>query len=346
MTGSEFYEAPLEEQTERMTAFARTALARWPGSWGEPKLIKFRENAVFAVADETGRRVVLRIHRHEYHTDSELLSELQWMQALRGAGVIAPEVVPSRAGSNFETVASPEIPESRQVDILSWVPGRPVGAVEDMADVDAATLEPIYRRIGELAALVHHQAKSWRLPEGFTRHAWDEAGLIGPEPFWGRFMELAALTEAQRSVLRRACDRASGDLARIGQGSDCYGLIHADMVPENVFVDEDRLGLIDFDDAGFGWHMFELATALLFYLDHPGYDRIRDALFSGYEAARPGCVDGTQLPLFLFLRSTTYLGWVHTRSETPTARELTPYVVELALRAAEDYLSTDAAAAS
>ena len=29
-------------------------------------------------------------------------------------------------------------------------------------------------------------------------------------------------------------------------------------------VQGDRIKLIDFDDAGFGWHLFELATALYF----------------------------------------------------------------------------------
>ena len=46
-----------------------------------------------------------------------------------------------------------------------------------------------------------------------------------------------------------------------------------------------------------------------------------------------------QLPLFFLARSFTYLGWVHTRSETRTAKELTPVLVEKACGLARDYLA-------
>ena len=41
-----------------------------------------------------------------------------------------------------------------------------------------------------------------------------------------------------------------------------YSVIHADMHPGNIVVDGDRLTVIDFDDAGFGWHQYDIATAL------------------------------------------------------------------------------------
>jgi hypothetical protein len=46
--------------------------------------------------------------------------------------------------------------------------------------------------------------------------------------------------------------------------------------------------------------------------------------------------------MFLAARGTTYLGWVHTRQETETARELTPMLVELFCATARDYLNTQA----
>ena len=43
-------------------------------------------------------------------------------------------------------------------------------------------------------------------------------------------------------------------------------------------------------------------------------------------------------PLFLFLRSTTYLGWVQTRPETQTAKELGPFLIDRACLVARRYL--------
>ena len=40
-----------------------------------------------------------------------------------------------------------------------------------------------------------------------------------------------------------------------------YSMIHADMHPGNVLVDGDRLTVIDFDDAAWGWHAYDIAVA-------------------------------------------------------------------------------------
>ena len=103
-----------------------------------------------------------------------------------------------------------------------------------------------------------------------------------------------------------------------------YGLIHADLVRENVLVDGAHLNLIDFDDAGFGWRMFDIATALHKNRDEPDYPALADALVTGYRAVRPlGEDDLAQMDLFMVIRSFTYLGWIQIRkNETGSARRL------------------------
>lgn len=335
----DFYMQGAEVQAERMLDLARTAVTRWSGEFSDLSLVKYRENAVFSVKDGSGRRYALRVHRSEYHTDSELLSELQWMDAMRREGIATPPVIPSADGSLFVVVAHPAIPEPRQVDMLGWLDGEPVGAIEEQQASDAEDVHALYQRIGRLAGELHNRTVEWPLPAGFTRHAWDADGLLGQQPFWGRFLDLPALGGAGRELIQRACLKAGRDLSDFGISEANYGLIHADFVPENLLQDGDRLLLIDFDDSGFGWHMFELATALYFHVEDPHFETMRNAVVKGYRSIRPlSDGDWAQLPLFLFLRSLTYLGWVHTRHETETARSLTPMFVERTEKLARDYL--------
>lgn len=336
---TDFYSLPVDEQAERMTDLARDALRFWDGDFDQLKLVKYRENAVFSAVRPDGKRVALRVHRHAYHSDDELRSELQWMQALDRTGIAVPETIAAAAGEPFVVVSTSDIPEPRQVDMLGWLDGRPVGAIESVQSADAETLAAVYFEAGRLAAQLHNQATSWQPPASFTRHAWDAEGLVGDQPFWGRFWELDLLSQEQVELIQRARVKARQDLEAFGQTRQNYSLIHADLVPENLLQENGRLKLIDFDDAGFGWHMFELVTALYFHLDAPYYDSIRSALFAGYRTERQlGMDDEAKLPLFLFLRSTTYLGWVHTRSETETARELGPMIVERTRALAVVYL--------
>ena len=103
------------------------------------------------------------------------------------------------------------------------------------------------------------------------------------------------------------------------------------MVPENLLIEGNRVQVIDFDDAGFGWHLFELATSLYFITGESIYPAARDALIRGYRSERPLAEDELDwLPLFLAARGTTYFGWVHTRQGSETAREMTPFLIERA----------------
>lgn len=325
---------------EVMQALARAALERWDLPVTGIAPIKVRENAVFRVDLVGGGRAVLRVHRDGYHSDSELESEFAWLRALETGGIEVPRVIASRLGREFEIVSCPGVEGTRQIDVFEWIDGHQLGSVESGVGSDEAAVAAQYEQIGILAARMHNQTSAWPPPPGFQRHSWDAAGLMGERPLWGRFWELEALTRGERDTLCEVRAAIAEDLGAYGAGSDRYGLIHADLVPENVLIDGERLCVIDFDDAGFGWHLFELATSLYFIAADKVYPAARDALVRGYRRERPLSDEAlARLPLFLAARGTTYLGWVHTRPGTETARELTPFLVERACAAAVEYLA-------
>lgn len=337
---SDFYALSPAAQAERLGTLAQAALPHWDFGAASLKLIKFRENAVFEVTAGAGRRYALRIHRAGYHSDAELRSELEWMRALQASGFDVPQIVPDRSGALFLNVRHEGVPEPRQVDVFEWIDGAQLGSVAGAGPADGAALMPTFHAIGALAARLHNQATHWPLPPGFTRHAWDAQGLVGEQPFWGRFWDLAALAPAERALLMRVRDRLRHDLGALARPPATYGLIHADFAPENLLLDGDRVRLIDFDDAGFGWHLFEIATSIYFHIGQPYFGAIRAATVAGYrsERALPDA-ELALLSMFLCARGCTYLGWVHTRNETETARELTPMLIELACSVARDYLN-------
>lgn len=327
-----------EEQLERMRRIADDALRHWNLGGARLDLLKHRENAVFR-ASTGDQRFALRVHRPGYHGDDALRSELQWMDALGEAGIDVPRIVLTDEGKLFATVPAPDMPAPVQVDLFEWIDGRQLGSVEAGVAGGGGAVHVHYRQLGQLAAAVHNQAERWMPPPSFVRHAWDEEGLAGEQPFWGRFLELEYLTREQRKLLAAARDRVYRALGALPKDPAGYTMIHADFTPENLLVQGERVRLIDFDDAGFGWHLFELVTPLFFLMDEPYFELARDALISGYRQKRR--LDEEQLlhlPLFFLARSFTYLSWVHSRPETATAQELTPMLVESSCALAEEYL--------
>jgi Ser/Thr protein kinase RdoA (MazF antagonist) len=343
-TSTDFYHLDAPSQAACMQQLALAALPHWEIRPAEVSLIKYRENAVFKITAEDGRHYALRIHRHAYHTDQELLSELQWIAALANGGLEVTPLLPACTGALFVTVSVDAVPEPRQVDLFAWVNGRQLGSVEAGIAVDSEAVHHIYRTIGTLAARVHNHASDWMPPAGFTRHAWDAEGLAGATPFWGKFWELRLLTDDQRELLCRARDRVYGDLqayASVPENRQRYSMIHADFCAENLMVEEGCVRLIDFDDAGFGWHLFELATAMYFEIGEDHYEEAFQALIEGYREYRSLPDEQVaQLPLFFLARSFTYLGWIHTRQETETAKTLGPLLIVKACALANDYLKS------
>ena len=322
---------------------ALVALKNWRVEPQEIQLIKFRENAVFKILTRETDRYALRIHRGGYHSDNELRSELQWMTALQAQGIDVPTIVPLPDHGFFSSVHVDGLIAPLQVDLFEWIDGVQLGTSENGLGNDLDNIEGTYRTVGEIAARLHNQATTWKIPEGFSRHAWDMPGLVGEAPFWGRFWEFSGLSHEQRELLLAAREIVRHEMVDLAEGADLskhYSLIHADFVPENLFVADGKIRLLDFDDAGFGWHLFELATALYFIQEDPNFETAKAALIAGYREYRElPDVMLSRLPVFMIARGFTYLGWVHTRPESEEGKALAPYLTRLACKLAERFVN-------
>ena len=337
MTG--FYSLPLAERAERLQALATAALARWGLRDCEPEVLKVRENAVFRVRTVEGDAAVLRVHRHGYHSDAALRSELAWLEALNAGGIAVPAVIPSAVGEAFEIVQGAGVPEPRQVDMLTWMPGVPIGTIEEGLNPQIADVPAVFEAVGRLAARLHNQTEAWPQPPGFVRHAWDREGLVGPEPLWGRFWEAHVLGAEERRLIDRARAQVNDDLTAYGRPPRRYGLIHADLNLDNMLFDGERVIILDFDDCGFGWHHFDLSTVWTLFHGSDLAEAMRAGVVEGYRRERDlPDEELAHMPLFELGRAFSYLGWVHTRSETASAQALVQEVAKLVCTLAEAYL--------
>ena len=311
-----------------MLDLAHKAAALWGLGDVPITLAAQRENVVFRVASPDGDRA-LRFHRPGYRSEAELISELQWMEMLDQGGVSVPAPISARDERLIQQVSE------YLVDVLKWLPGAPLGKAGELAGVEDRV--GFCRDLGAQMALMHGLCDAWDTPDGFTRPSWNRDGLLGEAPLWGRFWDHPHLSEDQRALLLEVRVQADQALSRIEDSAD-YGLIHADLLSENMLFDGTRLSFIDFDDGGFGFRDFELATFLMRYVDAPDYEDLRAALCAGYAARRD--VKQDALDLFILLRALTYPGWIMDRMEEPGATERSERAVNTAITLARQWLTT------
>ena len=314
------------------TPAARIALESFPIDASELTLVSLSENVTFRVVDRRdGAAYVLRLHRPGYHTLRELESEHDWMRALADTGIDVPMAVSARDGRGYVPVKIPATGEQRFAGMAGWTEGRLLSHVLAETD-DDRVVEDYFAQLGAITAAMHIQASAWQPPPGFERHALDSDGLMGPAPHWGPFWEHRSLTAAERGLLLDVRDRMHEKLSRLSRDPSVYSLIHADMHPGNILIAGDRLTVIDFDDAGFGWHAYDIAVVLTYWQSRPNAAEIERAFLDGYRAKRPVPDEAlASIQMFRLIRWMASIGWFHQRPElepSPVFEERKAWVLE------------------
>lgn len=321
---------------DALEARAKEAIAHWGLVDAQPVLLKYRENAVFRIVLANGEPAALRLHRPDYHDEAALRSELQWMTALRDGGLEVPSAIPAPDGRLLVHLGPTDSFAGQHADIVSWMHGMPLGESGVPLAHGPEDQVAIFHALGAMMAEMHDLADRWPIPSGFKRAAWDVDGLLGESPVWGRFWDCEGLSADRKIALCDLRFRLRRLLDAIPPAEFDYGLIHADLVRENVLVRDDGLAFIDFDDAGPGFRLFDIATALLKNGNEPHYEAIERSLIAGYRSKRPLAEAAlSALPIFMTLRSLTYIGWFAARPELPGAAARIKRYADESLRLAQ-----------
>jgi Ser/Thr protein kinase RdoA (MazF antagonist) len=321
---------------DQVAACARAALRRHgchPGASAE--LLTVSENATFLVSDPDAGRSVLRVHRLGYHTEQEISSELAWMDALRAeAGVRTPRVLPAADGQRVVTVSGGAAP--RHCVRFEFLPGTEPGG-----EPGGRLTGRHFEELGEITARMHRHARTWPRPPWFTRFHWDYPAAFGAQARWGRWQDGVGVGPAERRVLGRLDEVLRRRLTAFGQGPERYGLVHADTRLANLLVHGGSVAVIDFDDCGFGWYLYDLGSAVSFFEHSPDVPALIDSWLTGYR--RAGALpagDEAEIWTFILVRRLLLVAWIGSHRGVGFAAELGAGYTRDSCDLAESYLST------
>ena len=77
--------------------------------------------------------------------------------------------------------------------------------------------------------------------------------------------------------------------------------------------------MIDFDDCGFCWFLYDFATTVSFFEDHPQVPELKDAWVEGYRSVAPlAAADEAELDTFVMLRRLLLVAWIGSHHEFAT----------------------------
>ncbi len=291
------------------------------------RLLRQGNNTVFEVA-AGGERFVLRVHRPGYRSTSQIESELRILSAIAGRlqqhAVRTPVPVAARDGRWTVSVPDPAVPGPGDgplvCDLLTWVDGRvlrPKRGLGERASHD----------IGRGLALLHAALDEADLGE-VDRPRWDLDGLVSDASHHGTG-GLSSLRErlpdADRERVDDVIELAADTLDLLEEEDYPTGIIHGDFILLNCHLVREHhgwsVGIIDFDDCGWGHRLVDLAPLIENLADSPDRRRLITAFLAGYRSnfELPPTTE-MHLPTLMALRQVSSCTWVVSADEAALPR--------------------------
>lgn len=261
---------------------ARAALRSYDvPSHAELTPIRLLNNAVFEVRAGDAH-YVLRIHRPEYREAAHVRSELEFLafaaEQVEGTRTRVPRPVVARSG---ELVVEAD---GRRCTLLTWLDGRVLRAGRGLGTRGVHAL-------GRALAHLHDAAVRFRPSPGFDVPTWDADGMFtAASPYRpGRFH--GALSREDLALFREVEERTRATFELLRRDGHELRVIHSDVVLVNCHFRRRRdgweVGVLDFDDLGWGFLLYDLCPLLGNLLDFPeSYRTLSRAFLAGYRSVR------------------------------------------------------------
>jgi Ser/Thr protein kinase RdoA (MazF antagonist) len=296
------------------------------------QLVCLSENETYKVEAPSGQRWALRIQRPGYQSRNTLASEIAWLVALRRDGVVATPV--PIAGLNGEWVQTVRIEqaESRNVVLFAWEKG-----AQPTIDMD---LRQCFRSLGEIAAKMHDHSSRWTRPVAFERFTWDFEATLGNVARWGSWRDGLGMDSVRIELFERTAELIRSRLAVYGTAPDRFGLVHGDLRLANLLLHEGEVKVVDFDDCGFSWYMYDVAAVVSFYEHLPVVPGLIQHLLEGYRTVRAvSHAEEEEIPTFLMLRRLLLVAWAGSHPEADLPRALGVLFTDQTIALCSDYLA-------
>jgi Ser/Thr protein kinase RdoA (MazF antagonist) len=272
------------------------------------RLVNVSENKTYCITCEDGRRFALRVNRPGYHTPAEIESEMAWLEALHAENILAASrPVAGRNGQHLQALGG------QQCVLFQWEQGHEPKIADNLL--------ALAEELGRTAARLHNHVERWQRPAYFIRPRWDFDVAFGTEMRWGDWRKGLGVTPEMLPLMARTLDVIEQRLEAYGTAPSRFNLIHGDLRLANLLVDGKTVKVIDFDDCGFSWFMYDAANMISFHEHEAQAPEMIARWVQGYRTIRTLTKeDEAEIKTFIMFRRILLTAWLGSHGEIDLAR--------------------------
>jgi len=210
-------------------------------------LIGQNYTSVYKVTDDNKNMIYcLRLHiskdnmLNDNNEKIKINSELEWISAIAAdTDIIVP--------TPYKNIYGEYVTEINGVNcsLLKWIDG------------ESRFNEDTCKQLIEVMAKLHKHASNWVIPEGFVRPSYDFKDV---PTIFSHMNNIDIGTNSKDSfmILKEAYQKAINIIVSIEKNNKNWGLIHRDLIPQNILFHNDKICPIDFGACGFGFYLFDI----------------------------------------------------------------------------------------
>ncbi len=279
------------------------------------EFMQLSENYTFFVIIGKTKRI-LRVYRPLYHSFEDLQSETFWINKLKkDTQLTIPKVVSGLDGNMIQTFKSVSGEITYYCSMFTYLDGTLAAKLE----LKGNELMKKMISVGQISASLHNYVikNDFHIP----RFQWDFESMFGHDAVWGDWCKCSVLSKNDIERIETALCIIERRLKKYGKGFDRYGLIHGDIRFNNIIIKGNKLQIIDFDDCGYSWFLYDLACSVMEFNEH--IDEMIDAWLTGYQGIRKLSPEEiAEIPTFILMRRILRYAWISSRADTQTAKNI------------------------
>ena len=245
-------------QVGRLRRLAEKSLAAYALDNPHLTLLNNMDSTVFRLDAESvdtsqRQRYVLRLYSPAQETLAGIRSTLEWLTLLQASGLAVSIILPNKEGDFITPIGSDNVPQTYNLVILNWMEGQFRQKQQGIKE---------FQQIGRFMAKLHMVSENFQPSPDFVRPIkdWHWFSSLKTSPGQNRATEVYSKKELE--LFRESSIRIKEGLAKLGHNAKVFGMIHGDLHQRNYLFYQNEVRVIDFDDCGWGYYLYDLAITL------------------------------------------------------------------------------------
>ncbi|MHB8600332.1 MAG: phosphotransferase enzyme family protein [Ktedonobacteraceae bacterium] len=226
--------------TDGGSPIAEQILKQWDHEQGSAQFFRSSANFVYRFRKE-GEPCFLRFAAATERTRDTIEAEIDILQWVARRGITVTSPLPSRSGNFVETVVT---------DLGTFHAVVFAGMEGTQLDIEYLN-DSQFGEWGAALGKLHSAIQSYAGPALSTRSTWR-----------GHLELIRAFLPEEKSAVRSEFEQVAFSLQALPVTHDACGLVHFDFELDNLYWQNQTIGIGDFDDCSYGWYIMDIAFAL------------------------------------------------------------------------------------